>query len=428
MEVKNTALCIFDKPAVQTDFIKSQTVDYYPLTNVSSGGPIEFTIPGSSEEYIDVNDINLYIHAKITHADGTDIDSKDEQVGLNNLPISTLFQDVSLTISDTQIEGGQMCYPYLGYFNTVMQFTPAAQKSHMIAQGWFADEAGQFNAAANKGFVKRMGLIENSKTFELMGPLFLNFFRQSQYLISQTPMRVKLLPSKAEFSLNAYKAAPPNYKIEFKEVILYVPRYTINPSVINGHAAGLKRQNAIYPLHHTEVTTFTIPKGQKSFTKDRLFPDGAPKMLMIAMVDNEAFNGNIKKNPFFFHHYDLHQLALYVDGQSSPGRPFTPDFTNGKTLRSYMQTMRTFNYLNTDDTNGLTPEDFGQGYSIYAFDLTSDKQVTAAHRQPIAHRNLRLELFFKKTTPDTINVLLYAVYDSMIEITQLRDVITHYNR
>ena len=50
MEVKNSALCLFDKPAVQTDFIRNQTVDYYPLTNVESGGPIEFTIPGSSEE------------------------------------------------------------------------------------------------------------------------------------------------------------------------------------------------------------------------------------------------------------------------------------------------------------------------------------------------------------------------------------------
>ena len=427
MEVKNSALCIFDKPAVQTDFIKNQTVDYYPLTNVSSGGPIEFTIPGSSEEYIDVNDINLYIVAKITKADGTDIDSAADKVGLNNLPISTLFQDVSLTLSETQIEGGQMCYPYLGYFNTVMQFTPTAQQSHMRAQGWKKDDAGKFNDETNAGFVYRSGMIKNSRKFELMGPLFLNFFRQSQYLISQTSLRVKLLPSKPEFALNAYGATK-DFKIEFQEVILYVPRFTINPSVINGHATGLKRQNAIYPLHHTEVTTYTIPKGQKSYTKDRLFPEGAPKMLMIAMVENEAFNGNIEKNPFYFQHFDLKKLALYRDGVSVPGRPYTPDFANLTFLRSYMQTMRTFDYPNTDDSNGLTPYEFANGYTIFAFDLTSDKQVTAAHRQPITTRNLRLELFFEKDTPITINVLLYAVYDSMIEITQLRDVITHYTR
>ena len=260
MEVKNSSLCLFDQPAVQTDFITNTPTDYYPLTNVSAGGPFEFVIPGSADEYIDVNDIQLYILAKIKKADGTDIDTATDKVGLNNLPISTLFQDVSLTIEDKQIEGGQMCYPYLGYFNTVMQYTPAAQDSHMHTLGWYKDEAGKFDDATNKGFLKRAELSKDSKSFELMGPLFLDFFRQAQYLISQTKMRIKLLPSKPEFALNAY-AAHKDFKIEFQEVVLYVPRVKLNPSVINGHAVGMKKHNAIYPLHHTELTTFTIPMG-----------------------------------------------------------------------------------------------------------------------------------------------------------------------
>ena len=426
MEVKNTALCIFDQPAVQTDVTKNILCDYYPLTSVTSGGPIEFHVPGSSEEYIDVNDINLYIRAKITKADGTDIETT-HKVGLNNLPIASLFQDVSLTLGETQIEGGQMCYPYLGYFNTIMQFTPDAQNSHMQSQGWYKDEAGKFNDETNKGFRHRSVLIKESKSFELMGPLYLNFLKQGQYLISQTDMRIKLLPSKPEFALNAYGPVA-DFKVQFQEVILYVPRYTLNPSVINGHATGLKRQNAIYPLIHTEVTTYTIPMGQLSYTKDRLFPDQAPKLLMIAMVENEAFNGNIKKNPFHFQHFDLSKFALYRDGVSVPGQAFTPDFDNGLVLRSYMQTMRTFNYYNTDDTNGLTMKDFVNGYTIYAFDLTADREMTAGHRQPITSKNLRLELIFKKATPCTVNVLMCAYYDSSIEITQLRDVITHYTR
>ena len=73
MEVKNSSLCLFDKPPVQTDFISNQTVDYYPLTDPSSGGPIEFVIPGSKTEYIDLNDIQLYITAKVIGADGNDM-------------------------------------------------------------------------------------------------------------------------------------------------------------------------------------------------------------------------------------------------------------------------------------------------------------------------------------------------------------------
>ena len=149
---------------------------------------------------------------------------------------------------------------------------------------------------------------------------------------------------------------------------------------------------------------------------------------MIAMVENDAFNGSLGKNPFNFQHFDMSKLALYRDGISVPGRPFSPNFPDGKVLRSYMQTMHTFKYLNTDDTNGLTPEEFANGYTIYAFDLTADNAMNADHRQAITSKNLRLELFFDKATKTTINVLLHAVYDSSIEITQLRDVITHYTR
>ena len=425
MDNKPSALFIFDKPGTMTDIQKYQVVDYYPLSSVTTGAPIEFHIPGNTEDYIDVNDISLYLKMKITKGDGTAIEATDK-VGLNNLPIATLFQDVSLPIGETQIEGGQMCYPYLGYFNTVLQFHPAAQNSHMIAQGWYKDEAAKMDSDANAGFVKRQALCADSKVFELMGPLYLDFFRQECYLISQTDMRIKLIPSKPEFALNAYKTK--DFKITFEEVILYVHRVELNPSVINGHALGMKRQNAIYPVNHCEILTFTIPKGQKSYTKDRLFPDGAPKMLAIAMVENEAYNGNIEKNPFNFQHFDLMKISLYREGRSIPGRAFTPDFDDKCYLRSYLHTMRTMNYYNTDDTNGLTPYEFANGYTIFLYDLTADKDVTASHRQANAAKNLRLELYFKKDLPVTINVVLFAVDNSAVEITQLRDVIPHYVR
>ena len=426
MECKQSALCIFDQPSVQTDIQRYYVVDYYPVSSVAFGAPIEFHIPGNTEDYIDLNDISLYLKLKVTKPDGTDIKAADE-VALTNLPISSLFQDVALTIGETQVEGGQMCYPYLGYFNTVMQFHPDAQKSHLQSIGWFKDEAGKFEDKTNKGFKTRQTLIANSKVIELMGPLYLDFLRQDRYLISQTDLRIKFTPSKAAFALQATGASK-DFKIHFEEVVLYVHRAEMNPSVINGHMMGMKKRNAMYPIQHTKLITFTIPKGQKSYTKDRLFPDQAPKLLMISMVENEAFNGKIEKNPFFFHHFDLSKIALYREGRSIPGQPLTPDFTTDNILRSYMQTMRAFNYSNTDDTNGLTPHEFANGYTIYAFDLTADKNIAADYRQGIVTKNLRLELYFAKDLPSTINVLLYAVFDSHVEITQLRDVITHYTR
>ena len=74
-----------------------------------------------------------------------------------------------------------------------------------------------------------------------------------------------------------------------------------------------------------------------------------------------------------------------------------------------MQTVRTFNYYNTDDTNSLTPEEFAHVYAIYAVDLTADKEVNTTYRQVITSNNLHLEVFFKTAAPSTINVHLHAV-------------------
>lgn len=428
MDCKTSSLCIFDKPGILTDIHRNYIVDYYPVSTLSSTAPIEFFIPGNGEDYIDVNDIKIYVKLKVTKADGSDINQTTDIVGLTNLPIATLFQDVLLMIGDNQIEGGDMSYPLRAYFRTLFQFEPDAQKTQMQAYGWYRDQAGKFDDQNNSGFKKRQNLVGNSNVIEFLGPLYLDFFNQDRLLISQTDMRIKLMPSKPEYALMSFAATATDFKINFEKVILYVERTELNPSVINGHAMGLKTDNARYFINHTELLNFTIPKDQMSYTKDRLFPDMAPKMIMVAMVENEAFNGTYKKNPFRFQHFNLNKLALYREGRSIPGQPFQPDFTNSIYLRDYIHTMRAFDYYNSDQTNGLQPSEWANDFTVYAFDLTADKDVSTHCLQGNLARNLRLELNFKKNLDATINVLIYAVTDSQVEITQLRDVITHYNR
>lgn len=427
MEVRNSSLLLFDKPAVQSDIQQHYVQKYYPINTLNATGPIEFVVEGNTEEYIDVNDIKLYIKAKVTLADGKNVEAA-HKAALVNLPIATLFRDASLHIAGTQVEGGQMNYPYLGYFATAMEYSRGAQKTHMESLGWYKDTAAKFDSATdNTGYDKRHAMINDSKTFELYGPLYLNFCRQSQYLISNTPIRIKLLPSEPEFAFNVFVNATA-VKITFESVVLHVPRLKVNPSVINGHAKGLATKNALYPMQHAEVTTFTIPKGQKSCTKEHLFADQAPKLLLVAMLENTAYNGDYAKNPFNFQHFNLSELALYHGGTTVNGYPFQPDFKAGHYVCDYMNVMDVFKYSNTQDDNGLTKFEFGNGYTIYAFDLTPDKSLGDAHRQVNFSKDFRLELKFTTVLPSTVNVLMYSVYDTSIEITQLRDVITHYGR
>lgn len=428
MNCKNSALCLFDEQDIQTDIIGNTLVDYHPLTSLSTGGPIEFHVPGSVDEYIDLADTQLLVRVKIVKKDGSAIDVSTDKVCLVNQAISSLFQDVFLTIGDTQVEGGQHCYAYNGYLSSLLQFHPSAKKTHMQAWGWNEDTPGQFDSDKNEGIQFRSKETDKSKQWELLGPLFLDMTRQSRFLLPQTDFRLKFLPSKPEFVLQVYGGTVTDYKVQITKCVLYIRRMRVNDSVISGHSKGLAERNAIYNLRHMDINSFVITKGVRDFKKDRLYASQTPKMLIVGCVDHDAFNGNIKKSPFNFQNYDLNKIALYRDGELVPGQIHTPNFSSDHFLRSYVSSMNALNYFNTDDSNGMTLEHFKDGYTLHAFDLTADANTNATYRNLTKTSSLRLELGFASATKETINVMLFAIFDSKVEITKLRDVIMNYNR
>jgi len=68
-------LDLFSVPPTQTSVKNGTWVEYHPLTRVGDGSPIEFDISGTGEDYIDLANTMLYVQAKITKQDGTNLDA-----------------------------------------------------------------------------------------------------------------------------------------------------------------------------------------------------------------------------------------------------------------------------------------------------------------------------------------------------------------
>ena len=426
MSIKASALCLFDEADVQMDILRTVRVDYYPVHNIVPGAPIEFKVPGTPDDYVDLGDIRLLMHLKIVRKDKKALDAATDDVAFINLPVSSCFQDVFLKIADTQVEGGQHLYPYNGYLSSLLQFHPSAKKTHMEAWGWHEDSPGEFSDLANnEGHKERKALTAGGKVREVNGPLFLDLMRQARYLLPSTNIHLKLLPAKAEFLL---LAKTNDYDYEIVKCELQVPRVSVMDTVLSGHNKGLDKYNAKYILNHVDLTYFTITKENRLFIKDGLYQSQVPKWLAIGLVDHDAFNGNIAKNPFDFQHFNLNKIALYRDGELVPGQILTPDYDNDHFSRAYNQTMDALHYFNTDDSNGMTMEHFKNGYNLYVFDLTPDTTAQGPHRHLMRTGSLRLELGFKKLLPTAVTVVLFALVDAKLEVTKLRDILVSYAR
>ena len=122
-----------------------------------------------------------------------------------------------------------------------------------------------------------------------------------------------------------------DFKITIDDMQLRIRQMLMNPSVISGHLKGMKSQHAHYPIQYSDFDTFTIPKDHVTYVKERLYAHNSPRMLIVGLVDNEAFNGVLNKNPFHFQHFDLNYIALLKDGKPFPGAAYQPDFAK-KTL------------------------------------------------------------------------------------------------
>ena len=50
-----------------------------------------------------------------------------------------------------------------------------------------------------------------------------------------------------------------------------------------------------------------------------------PDWIVIVLVKNAAFVGSASTNRYHFHHYDVTNLVLYVNGVQHPSEPLTMD-------------------------------------------------------------------------------------------------------
>lgn len=63
-------------------------------------------------------------------------------------------------------------------------------------------------------------------------------------------------------------------------------------------------------------------------------------------------------------------------------------------------------------------------YTLYAFDLTPDLSASASgHWSPVCTGQLRIELGFSKPTTETLNCVVYAEFQGLLQIDHQRNIL-----
>lgn len=427
-ECAKSELDLFSVPPTQTSIESATFVEYHPISSLSDGAPIEFEVGSSGDDYIDFNDSQLFVRCKIVKADGSAI-AAAEKVGLVNNALNSLFSQVDVSLNGTLITDSTNTNAHRAYIEDLLSYGPGAKKSQLTCALFYKDEAGKMDtndpsaAETNKGLVMRSSFTAGGKEVDLVGRLHADIFFQSRYMLNEVNIRIKLARSKDSFCLMTSEAE--QYKVKIINAVMRIRKVKISPSIYLAHAKVLENGTAKYPIKRVICKTFTVPAGYLDFIQEKLFSGQLPTRLIIGCVDNKAYNGDYKLNPFNFQHFSATELSVYLDGQQHAIKPLLMDFENNQYVNAYMSMFSGTRKENQDEGNDIDRSEFARGYSLYVFDLTPDLSENDSFNLTRSG-GVRIGMKFSKALDKTITVVAFAEFENIIEIDRNRNVVFDY--
>ncbi|UYV68060.1 hypothetical protein LAZ67_5002936 [Cordylochernes scorpioides] len=411
-------LDLFSGLPIQVAIENSDFEEVHSIATLSDR-PIKFYIPGTFEHYIDPSFIFLQLGVKISKRDGSALAATDK-VGPINYLLNTAFENVEVFLNEKQIVS-QNNYGYRSILDALLNFPENAQKTFLKSSLFEKDTAKYFDETDpngnNLGLKARHAVMDLNKEITLFGAMNLDLSFQHKLLLNGVSLKIRLHRAKNSFVLMSNTQG---FVLKITKASLLVRKVTVSPSVVLAHNKTLENGVAKYPIRKVDVKTLTNPSGTHSTILPNLFLGPVPNRIVIGFVTNGAYSGDFTKNPFNYQNFNINYISLKIGQRVLPNRPLTPQFSEGEFYRSYVDLFSNMGrYLSSGELN-ITPEEFQNGLTLFAFDTTPDLCASDLHSSATQNSNISLEVKFSSALTSTINFILYSEFQSEIHIDKLR--------
>jgi hypothetical protein len=417
-------LSLFTVPPNQVAVEKIYYSECRPVSTFNNeDAPVEISIPGQGNEYIDLRRSRLYAKCKIVKADGSAL-AAQEKTGIVNLPLQSMWSQIDTYMNGKLVSLNTSYYPWKAYLKLVLSNGGDVSNSQLQSQLFFLDDSnmddGDAYGGSNGGLAIRYSFTQQSQIFDMEGPLYEDIFRLDKYLLNGVDLHLKLFRNSAPFVIMSGEDSPA-YKLQLLDVSFKACMIKVDSGVLINHAEILKDTTAKYPLIRSEVKMSTCSVGSGTFIWQNVWSNHLPTKAIFCFLSQSAVNGSYVKNIFNFQNL-VEDIALYVNGESIPGRPMKIDVgKNQNYVAPFVNLFDVTDKWNKDAGLQITRTMFGHGYAIYAFNLAPN-DLGEAYLNLVRQGNVRLEVRFAKNTTETLNCLAYAEFPALLEIDQSREI------
>ena len=421
-------LGIFQKPVVDTLLHKSKTIELLPVHTCQPDQPLDFTISGYHDKFLDMTSIRLVGQVELKKIDNGALkpvaDATDD-IGVTSIFPLAMFKSLSVTINNTEVmDVSSYCYPFKVLMDCLCSYEESAKKSILSTMYYTPEQIDKedqhVKAGTKAGYTEydhRREALKAGKPVQFLTSVFVEFFHTQRLLLPGLTVKLRWLPSSNDFPLMGIKGHAGKYKLVMSNPKLMYKLVTVDPTVLTNMMSRLeKNQLALYPYCRTSVTHVTVRANVTSETFPALFRGPLPTQILACFVENDAFESVINKNPFVFAHHNVVNFTFYKNGE--PLHMYKPKYDTDEYLEVYQAFLDCLSIHRGNYGIGITKESFKANSCFYAYDDLPDScNNSHLHMHSASSTGvIEASVTFKTAISKPLKLLLFAGHHKTLTV------------
>ena len=307
-------------------------------------------------------------------------------------------------------------YSYRAYMDNLLSFSKGAKEQSLKYHGFEQDTPGSFEEVnklqasnMNNGFKKRSELFCTANYFHFSVKLRIDLANIDQFLQPGVQLRFEIERNSDAFALLSDVGDDVTFEFEMKDSTIEFDKMIPTPDYMNHFEKNILQEPLIYSYDKSQIHYFPYPANVNDLSIYSMFhTDKLPSYLVFGLVDNDAFDGSVSKNPYNFKHFDLKEFYLLVNGNSVPTQPVKLDITSMDYHHMYVnEFLDKLKLKNSNDSIGISADDWTKGSFFWIADLNVDKCCNF-HEHNSKGGTIHLKMQTKTALPNTTRLIVYS--------------------
>ena len=414
---------LLDKKKISECFSGNFHEILYPLNYTSKHGPWQYHSPQDNKHFIDLNTLTWNGKIRVINKKDpispviTANQTKDITCSVVNNFIHSTVSKITYQLNDFQMgDSAPKSYSYRAYMDNLLSFSKGAKEQSLKYHGFEQDTPGSFEdvnkltaSNANSGFKKRSELFCTPNYFHFSVKLRIDLANIDQFLQPGVQLRFEIERNSDAFALLSDVGDDVTFEFEIKDSTIEFDKMIPTPEYLNHFEKNILQEPLIYSYDKSQIHYFPYTANVNDLSIYSMFhTDKLPSYLVFGLVDNDAFDGSVSKNPYNFQHFNLKEFYLLVNGISVPTQPVKLDITSMDYHQTYVnEFLDKLKLKNSNDSIGISADDWINGSFFWIVDLNVDKCCNF-HEHNSKGGTIHLKLQTKTALPKTTRLIVYS--------------------